>query len=72
MALDLKITDLEGNRVSFLRARGRHFGKYVSMASLMFGFALAGLTQKKQALHDMPAGCLVVRVQKRSPASHGQ
>lgn len=61
MALNLAVTDLEGNRISFARASGRFFGKIISRMILYIGFILAGLTEKKQALHDMMAGCLVVR-----------
>lgn len=60
-ALNLVVTDLEGNRISFGRASGRFFAKYVSMLTLCIGFILAGFTEKKQALHDMMAGCLVLR-----------
>lgn len=60
MALGIVVTDMEGRRVSFLRATGRHFGKILSALTLLIGFILAGLTPKKQALHDMIAGCLVV------------
>ena len=61
MALGLKVTDLEGRRISFGRATGRHFGKIVSQTILYIGFIMAGFTQQKQALHDIMAGCLVVR-----------
>jgi uncharacterized RDD family membrane protein YckC len=61
MALGLKVTDLEGNQISFARATGRYFGKIISGMILYIGFILAGLTEKKQALHDIMASCLVVR-----------
>jgi len=61
MALGLRVTDLEGNPISFARATGRYFGKIISGMILYIGYILAGLTEKKQALHDMIAGCLVVR-----------
>ena len=61
MALSLKVTDLEGNKISFGRATGRYFGKIISGMILMIGYILAGITEKKQALHDMMAGCLVIR-----------
>lgn len=61
MALGLKVTDLEGRRISFLRATGRHFAKIISGLILLIGFIMAGFTQRKQALHDMIAGTLVVR-----------
>jgi uncharacterized RDD family membrane protein YckC len=55
-ALGLKVTDLQGHRISLARASARHFGKIIFV-----GFILAGFTAKKQALHDMLAGCLVLR-----------
>ena len=61
MALSLKVTDMEGNKISFGRATGRYFGKILSGMIFMIGYILAGLTEKKQALHDMIAGCLVIR-----------
>jgi uncharacterized RDD family membrane protein YckC len=61
MALSLRVTDLEGNRISFLRATGRHFAKVISIAILCAGYIMAGLTERKQALHDLIAATLVVR-----------
>lgn len=61
MALGLKVTDMDGGRISFGRASGRFFGKIISGMILYIGFILAGLTEKKQALHDMMASCLVVK-----------
>lgn len=59
--LSLTVTDLAGRRLSFARATGRHFGKYVSSLTLFIGFVLAGFTARKQALHDLIARTLVVR-----------
>jgi uncharacterized RDD family membrane protein YckC len=60
-ALGLKVTDLEGNRITFARASGRFFGKILSGMILFIGFLMAGFTVRKQALHDILAGCLVLR-----------
>ncbi len=60
MALGIIVTDLQGNRISFGRATGRYFGKIISSLTLCIGYIMAGFTQKKQALHDMIAGCLVI------------
>jgi uncharacterized RDD family membrane protein YckC len=61
-ALGLVVTDMEGRRVSFGRATGRHFGKIVTnMLPVFIGYIMAGFTERKQALHDMIAGCLVLR-----------
>lgn len=61
MALGIKVTDLDGNRIAFGRASGRYFGKIVSGMILYIGFIMAGFTEKKQALHDIMASCLVVK-----------
>jgi uncharacterized RDD family membrane protein YckC len=60
-ALGLEVTDMYGQRVSFGRATGRFAGRYLSMLTLGIGFIMAGITAKKQALHDMIAGTLVIR-----------
>lgn len=60
MALGIKVTDLNGNRISFGKATGRYFGKIISGVILYIGFIMAAFTEKKQALHDIMAGCLVV------------
>jgi uncharacterized RDD family membrane protein YckC len=59
--IGLKVTTREGRRVSFLRATLRHFAKILSVLPLGFGYLLIAFTPKKQGLHDMIAGCLVVR-----------
>lgn len=61
MALGLKVTDLEGQRISFARATGRHFAKLVSSMILFIGYIMAGFSERKQALHDLIAGTLVMR-----------
>ncbi len=60
-ALGLEVTDLAGARISFGRATGRYFARYISIMTLGIGYLMAGFTEKKQALHDMIAGTLVIR-----------
>ncbi len=60
--LGLVVADLAGQRISFARATGRHFGKVITnMVPLAIGYIMAGFTERRQALHDMLAGCLVLR-----------
>ena len=60
--LGLVVTDMAGQRVSFWRATARHFAKIITnMVPAFIGYIMAGFTEKKQALHDMLAGCLVLR-----------
>jgi uncharacterized RDD family membrane protein YckC len=61
MALGLRVVDLNGDRISFGRASGRHFGKILSLITFFIGHFMAGWTRKKQALHDKMSGCLVVK-----------
>ena len=61
MALGLKVIDLNGNPISFVRATGRYFAKFISAIIIGIGFMMAGWTAKKQALHDIMAGTLVVK-----------
>ncbi len=60
MAIGAIVTDLDGNRISFARASARYFSKLITDMTFYIGYILAGLTQKKQALHDMIAGTLVI------------
>jgi uncharacterized RDD family membrane protein YckC len=67
-ALGLYVTDLSGNRPTFGRASGRYFaGRGISYVPSIGGLyylvdcIVAGFTERKQALHDMIAGCLVLR-----------
>ena len=60
LVVGIYVTDLQGQRISFGRATGRWFGKIISGAILLIGYLMAGFTEKKQALHDMMARCLVL------------
>ncbi len=64
MLVGIVVTDTNGNRVSFGKASGRFFGKIVSSIILMIGYLMAAFTERKQALHDIMAGCLVIRKPK--------
>ena len=59
--LGLYVTDVSGKRISFARASGRFVGKSLEHLTLFIGFLVAGFTARKQALHDIIAGCLVLR-----------
>jgi uncharacterized RDD family membrane protein YckC len=65
-AISIKVTDLEGRRVSFGRATARYFSKILSGLICDVGFIMAGFTARKQGLHDMIASTLVVRTHPTS------
>jgi uncharacterized RDD family membrane protein YckC len=67
-ALGLYVTDTDGNRATFGRTSARYFAgrfiwsiPYVGGMYLLVDAICAGVTEKKQAIHDMIAGCLVLR-----------
>jgi len=59
LALGIIVTDMDGKRLTFGRATGRYFGKILSSLILNIGFLMAAFTEKKQALHDLIASCVV-------------
>ena len=60
-AFGLKVTNLEGQRISLRRAICRYLAKFLSWLILAIGFIMAGFTQRKQALHDFIVNTVVVR-----------
>lgn len=64
LLLNLRVTDLQGQPVTFGKASGRYFGKILSALIFGIGFIMAGLTRQKQALHDILADCLVIKISK--------
>ena len=60
MAVGIKVVRSDGQKISFLRGVGRYFGLIVSSLTLCIGFAMAGFTERKRALHDMMCDTLVV------------
>ena len=62
----LKVTDELGQRISFARATGRFFAKALSWVFLWIGFIMAAFTHRRQGLHDLLSGCLVVRTRRRT------
>jgi uncharacterized RDD family membrane protein YckC len=59
-AMGIKVTDLQGARISFGHALGRWFAAALSYLTLYIGFLMAAFTGRKQALHDLVASTLVV------------
>lgn len=59
--LNMQVTDEQGQRISFLRATGRHFAKILSAIILLIGFIMVAFDSRKQGLHDKLASTLVVQ-----------
>jgi uncharacterized RDD family membrane protein YckC len=60
-ALGLKVTSFTGGRISFGHASGRYFSTLITNMTMGIGYLMVAFTDRKQALHDMIAGTLVIR-----------
>jgi len=60
LALNIRVTDMAGQRIGFLRATVRHFSKILSSMLFLIGYIMIAFTARKQGLHDLIAACLVV------------
>ena len=60
MALGIIVTDMDGGKLDLTKALIRNVCKFVSDFTMFIGYIIAGFTAKKQALHDIIAGTLVV------------
>ena len=69
LACGLIVVDEDGRQIGFARAFGRNASKLASALIFGIGFLMAGWTRRKQALHDMMAGCLVLKRYPRSTVS---
>ncbi len=61
LAVGLVVTDNQGRRLTFLRATGRYFAKFISALVIGIGFLMVGWTERKQGLHDLIASTLVYK-----------
>ena len=59
--MDLQVTDLEGGRISVARSAGRYFAQLLSILTLGIGYLIQLFTPRRQALHDLVSGTVVVR-----------
>ena len=60
MCMGIKVCDLNGQRLTFVKSLGRNLCKIISNLTVNIGYVMAGFTVKKQALHDILSNCLVV------------
>jgi len=61
MACNLKVVVEDGSRVTYLRALGRHFAKWLSSMILGIGFIMAAFDDQRRTLHDRICETRVVR-----------
>ncbi|MEM7298806.1 MAG: RDD family protein [Bacteroidota bacterium] len=61
LAVGIKVTGADGSKLTFVKALLRHIGKIISGMIIFIGYIMAAFTEKKQGLHDMIAGSIVVK-----------
>ena len=66
--LGIHVADMQGRRIEFRRASLRYWGQYLSGALGGIGFLIAAFTPRRQALHDLLAGCVILRGRPRAAA----
>jgi len=59
--MNIKVTDLEGNRVSLGKSLIRNFSKILSVIPVFFGYLYSFLNKKNQCWHDIAANTLVIK-----------
>jgi uncharacterized RDD family membrane protein YckC len=70
--LHLQVVNADGDKLTFGQASARHVMKFISLFTLGIGFLMAGWTKRRQALHDIPTDCLVIRVPEESFSLFGK
>jgi len=60
-ALDIKITDELGKKISFWRATGNYFVSGLSGLLLFIGFFMIAFTSRKQGLHNLVSRTLCIK-----------
>lgn len=61
LVLGIKVTDVNGERITFSKALLRNLSKIISGAILMIGYLMILFDSKKQGLHDKIADTYVVK-----------
>ena len=59
--LNIKVCDLNGERLTLAHSAGRNFAKIFSVLSLFTGYLLSFFNRRQQCLHDIIAGTLVMK-----------
>ena len=70
--IGLEVVNASGGKLTFGQASIRHFMKFLSLFTVAVGFMMAGWTKRRQALHDMPADTVVIRVAEPSLSLFGK
>jgi uncharacterized RDD family membrane protein YckC len=59
-------TDVQGQRIGFLRATARHFASILSYYTVFVGFLMQPFNERRQTLHDRLCSTVVLRRQPKT------
>jgi len=65
-SMEIKVTKLDGSQLDYVTTWIRYFSSYISSIIFKLGYATALFTPKKQTLHDLFAGTVVVETNKQN------
>lgn len=69
--LSMQVVNYDGHRISYLRSFTRFLASFISAVSVI-GYLMVAFTKKKQALHDIMAGTLVIISPKSDISQRGE
>ncbi len=73
--LGMRVMDMQARRITFARASGRYFGQFLSLLMGGVGYLFNLWTSRRQTVHDLLAGCVVVIAERApiaAPAQSGE
>lgn len=59
--MNIKVTDMAGNRIGYGKSFGRNLSKLFSLLPFLIGYLYSFLNRKQQCFHDIMAGTLVIK-----------
>lgn len=59
--LKIKVSDMQGNRIGFMRSVSRNVLKIISVLPFFIGYIFSFFNKQQQCMHDMLAGTLVIK-----------
>lgn len=65
--IGIRVTDLNGAQIGFGPATGRFFGQILSTMIIFIGYFMMLFNTRRQTLHDMMAGTIVIRANQAFP-----
>ena len=60
IVIGAKVVDANGEKLTFGKATGRHFAKFISTLLLFVGYIMVAFDERKRGLHDIMAGTYVI------------